>query len=163
VTAAADFIDASLQNEGDFYRAEDQRERIGGDLGFYGASVGAVRGTVRDALRRQPALTHDETTALASELWEPAVFERRLSAVVLLQTNVRQLLHSDLTRIEGFLRDGRVVELVDPLVADVVRPMLANLDAAGRAKADVVTVRWRSDRNEWLRRASAALRADGMD
>jgi hypothetical protein len=157
VTAAADFIVATLQNEGDEYRAADARERLGSDLRFYGASVGAVRGTVRDALRRQPPLAHDEITALASELWDVPVFERRLAAVVMLQANVRLLIHSDLTRIEGFLRDGRVVELVDPLVADVVRPLLANLDEPARVKAQVVVARWKSDRNEWLRRASASL------
>ncbi|MCU1507928.1 MAG: alkylation repair protein [Glaciihabitans sp.] len=157
MTAAADFIVATLQNEGDEYRAADARERLGSDLRFYGASVGAVRGTVRDALRRQPPLTHDEVTALASELWDVPVFERRLAAVVMLQANVRLLIHSDLTRIEGFLRDGRVIELVDPLVADVVRPLLANLDESARVKAQVVVARWKSDRNEWLRRASANL------
>jgi hypothetical protein len=49
VQDAAGFIDATLQNEGSWYRADDVEARLGGALASYGASVGAVRGTVRDA------------------------------------------------------------------------------------------------------------------
>lgn len=51
VAAAAAFIDRTLQNEGAWYRADDVESRLGGVLSSYGSSVGAVRGTVRDALR----------------------------------------------------------------------------------------------------------------
>ncbi len=62
-----------------------------GPLGSYGASVGAVRGTVRDAGRKFKGLGHDDVHSLASELWgrpgpgRRPVYERRLAAVVLLQ------------------------------------------------------------------------------
>ncbi len=101
--------------------------------------MGAVRGTVRDALRKFRDLDHDAVLLLASALWgRPApgvlpVFERRLAAVVLLQTRVRTLLHSDLTRLEGFLRSAATGELADPLLADVVAPMLAGLGDRGTA------------------------------
>jgi hypothetical protein len=81
----AEFIDRTLRAEGSGERASADAARIGGGLRFYGASVGAVRGTVRDARRRHPELTHDEVTALASELWAEPVYERRLAAIVLLQ------------------------------------------------------------------------------
>lgn len=55
---------------------------------FYGASAGAVRGTIRDAALKFPGLALDEVTALASDLWHGAVFERRLAAIVLLQRNL---------------------------------------------------------------------------
>ncbi|MGK9147892.1 DNA alkylation repair protein [Plantibacter flavus] len=153
VPAVAEFIDTALRYEGDGYRAADIVERLGGGLGSYGASVGAVRGTVRDALRKFRGLDHDEVTALASELWEEPVFERRLATIVLLQSSVGLLRHTDLTRIEGFLRSGRLAELADPLANDVVGPLLAHLDGAPRAKAEAVLDRWMRD-EPWLRRAA---------
>ena len=113
-----------------------------------------MRGTVRDALRRHPELTHDDITALSSELWDVPVFERRLAAVVLLQSSVRLLTNTDLTRIEGFVRSARMAALVDPLAVDVVGPLIAGLDTIGRVRADSVLDRWVRDPDGWLRRAA---------
>jgi len=142
---AAEFIDRTLRFEGSEFRAEADAERIGGGLRFYGASVGAIRGTVRDAGRRHPGLTHDEVTALAAELWEEPVYERRLAAIVLLQGQVRMLRGNDLTRIEQFLRDARVGELVDPLATDVVRPLLDRLQGTEATRATRIIERWATD------------------
>jgi 3-methyladenine DNA glycosylase AlkD len=163
MTEPAEFIDATLQREGDGYRGEAERERLGSDLRFYGASVGAVRGTVRDALRRHRGLSHDDVTALSSELWAAPVFERRLAAVVLLQSRVSLLRNSDLTRMEGFVRDARLRALVDPLATDVIGPLVESLDAAGRARADIALDRWAAEPDPWLRRAAllSPLRALG--
>lgn len=165
VQEAARFIDATLQNEGTWYRAEDVQSRMGGSLTSYGSSVGAVRGTVRDAGRKFKELGHDEVTALASLLWgQPGpgrrpIYERRLAAVVLLQSRVALLRHSDLTRLEGFIRSAHTAELVDPLIADVVVPLLKGLGGSDRQRADVVITRWHQDPDEWIRRA-AGLTAD---
>ncbi|MFN3924145.1 MAG: DNA alkylation repair protein, partial [Pseudarthrobacter sp.] len=119
VSAAAGFVDRTLQNEGAWYRADDVEDRLGGQLASYGSSVGAVRGTVRDALRKYKDLDHDAVVQLASALWgQPrpgsrAVFERRLAAVVLLQSTRALLRQPDLTRIEGFLRSAGNKELVE--------------------------------------------------
>ncbi|MDQ0850037.1 hypothetical protein QFZ65_001975 [Arthrobacter sp. B3I9] len=158
---AGDFIDASLQREGSWFRAEDLRSRWGSGLQYYGASVGAVRGTVRDALRRHRGLTHDDITALSSELWSVPVYERRLSAVVLLQSKVSTLDNADLTRVEGFLRTAGLRELADPLAVDVVGPLVSGLDLLGRVRADSVLDRWAREEDVWLRRAAllAPLRA----
>lgn len=155
----ADFIDAALQREGSWTRAEDARARWGSEfqgseLQFYGSSVGAVRGTIRDTFRRYRELHHDDITALSSELWRVPVFERRLAAVVLLQTKVHLLKHSDLTRIEGFIRSGRLPALVDSLAADVVGPLVGNQGPAERARGQAVVDRWAQDRDAWLRRAA---------
>lgn len=165
---AGDLIDASLQREGSWLRAEDFQSRWGSGLGYYGASVGAVRGAVRDALRRHRDLTHDEITSLSSELWSVPVFERRLSAVVLLQSKVGLLENTDLTRIEGFLRTAQRRELSDPLAVDVVGPLLSGLDVLGRVRADSVLDRWAREPDVWLRRAALlsplrAFRAGGGD
>lgn len=144
-TAAAAFIDRTLRAEGSDERASADAARIAGGLRFYGASVGAVRGAVRDAPRRHPELSHDEVTALASELWAVPVYERRLAAVVLLQGQVPTLLVSDFTRLEQLLRSAGVRELVDPLVADVVRPLLARLEGADATRARRIVDRWASE------------------
>ena len=149
-----EFVDAALQLEATWQRAIDDEARIGTDLQFYGASVGAVRGTIRDVTQRYPRLGHDEITALSSELWHPPVFERRLAAIVLLQTHVRLLDNSDLTRLEGFLRDARTPALAEPLIGEVISPLIGGLDAPGRARANMALARWAADSNPWLRYAA---------
>jgi hypothetical protein len=154
VSDPGDFIDSTLQREGAWYRAEEARARLGNDLRYYGSSVGAVRGTIRDVGRRHPGMTHDDITALSSELWAVPVFERRLAAVVLLQSHARLLMNSDLTRIEGFVREARSRALVDPLALDVIGPMVAGMDVRGRVRADSVLDRWVRAPEVWLRRAA---------
>jgi hypothetical protein len=163
VAAGAEFVDRTLQNEGAWYRADDVEGRLGGQLTSYGSSVGAVRGTIRDALRKYKDLDHDAVMQLASALWgQPrpgtrAVYERRLSAVVLLQTKGALLRHSDLTRIEGFLRSAGTRELTEPLLTDVVAPFLARLGGRDRQRASVVLARWRTDPDGQLRSAATFL------
>ena len=158
MSAAGDFIDSTLQREGSASCAETAADDIGDGLRHYGSSVGAVRGTVRDAQRRFPGLSHDEVTALSSELWRVPVFERRLAAVVLLQDTVRLLLATDLTRLEGFVREARLPVLVDLIAIEVIAPLLRSLDSHARSRADKVLARWTDDRNPWLVRAAAMAR-----
>ncbi|MCU1446293.1 DNA alkylation repair protein [Cryobacterium sp.] len=159
MSAAGEFVDATLQNESSWERADADRARLGGaGLRFYGASVGAVRGTIRDAGRRYPGLSHDDITALSSELWALPVFERRLAAIVLLQTHVRMLQASDLTRIEGFLRQARSPALIDPLATDVLVPLVTGLAAPARGRATAVIDRWATEPATGLRRAAELAR-----
>lgn len=162
MSEAGDFIDIALQRESSWSRAEEAEGRFGSGHRYYGSSVGAVRGTVRDTLRRHQDLTHDEITALSSELWEVPVFERRLAAVVLLQSKVRMLTNTDLTRIEGFVRTARLGALVDPLALDVVGPLVGGLDVPGRVRADSVLDRWVRDPDAWLRRAAVLSPLPGL-
>jgi hypothetical protein len=139
---AADFVDAALQYEvSPYVYPADEPD----GLVRYGTSVGAIRGTIRDALNRYPGMTHDEITALSSELWEPPVFERRQAAIILLQSHVDLLVSNDLTRIEGFLRSAGSAVLVDQLTADVISPMFAQMDAATLARVRPVLTRWVAD------------------
>ncbi|MET0955047.1 MAG: DNA alkylation repair protein [Cryobacterium sp.] len=159
MSAAGEFVDATLQYESSWQRAEADRARLGGELAFYGASVGAIRGTIRDAGRRYPGLGHDDITALSSELWAVPVFERRLAAIVLLQTHLGMLRASDLTRIEGFLRQAGLPALIDPLATDVVAPLILALAAADRARATAVADRWATEPGAGLRRAAELVQA----
>jgi len=155
-SAAARFIDHTLRSEASEWRTWADGDASVGGLGVYGASIGAIRGTVRDALRRHRNLPHDEITALASELWAVPVFERRLAAIVLLQGQIDLLTGDDLTRVEGFLRDARVPELIEPLTLDVVRPLLTRLTGVEADRAQRIVARWASSDADSLR-ASAAL------
>lgn len=158
MSAAADFVDTTLRNEGDEYRALEAKARLGSDLRFYGATVGAVRGTIRDVAKRYPGLVHDDVTALSTELWSVPVFERRLAAIVLLQVNVGLLTNTDLTRIEGFMRDARVAALADPLARDVIGALVGRLIGIPRGRAGAALDRWSRDPDPWLRRAAARVR-----
>ena len=167
MSEAGEFVDAALQREGSWQRAAEQQASLGRGLRYYGASVGAVRGTIRDAVRRYRGLTHDGVTALSSSSGAVPVFERRLAAVVLLQSNVR-LDNSDLTRLEGFVREAGTPALVDPLAVDVIGPLVEALQPRDRARAETILDRWAQDRDIWLRRAVLlsplrALRAGGGD
>lgn len=159
------FIDTALQREASWERADD---RGGGGLRFYGSSVGAVRGAVRDAFRRYRGLEHDAVLALSSELWAVPVFERRLAAIVVLQSQLALLQVTDLTRLEGFLRQGGRPELVDPLAMDVVGPLTDRLSQQDGASAAAILDRWAADGDPWLGRAAVLsslrpLRAGGGD
>ena len=156
---AGDFVDRTLQYEATWERAAEAEARFGNELEFYGASVGAVRGTIRDLARRHKNMSHDEVTALSSELWNVPVFERRLAAIVLLQSNVTRLDNTDLTRIEGFLRGAGLPELADPLTFTVVLPLMQALTGANRARADASLARWSGDGDPWLRRAAQGVNA----
>ncbi|MHC8608056.1 DNA alkylation repair protein [Paenarthrobacter ureafaciens] len=157
---AGEFIDYTLQRESSWEKASAIRERVGPGLKVYGASVGAVRGTVRDALKRYKNLDHDQITALSSELWAEPVFERRLAAVVLLQSKAPLLDNTDLTRLEGFFRNAGSQELTDPLARDVVLPLVQRLDGQNRLRAERVLARWAADPDPALRRAAAVVTSD---
>ncbi len=160
MSEAGEFVDYTLQMESTWEKAAELSERLGEGLKVYGASVGAVRGTIRDALKRYKNLSHDDITALSTELWEEPVFERRLAAVVLLQTKVGILVNTDLTRIEGFIRRAGTRDLVDPLAKDVVRPLLARLEGLARERADRVLERWAGDPDLELQYAAGLAAAE---
>ena len=142
MSEAGEFIDAALQYEVSpySYPTDDPDGLL-----HYGTSIGAIRGTIRDALKRYPGMSHDEITALSSELWSAAVFERRQAAIILLQAHVDILGANDLTRIEGFIRSAGSDALVHQLAANVVRPMLTRMDVATVARVRPVLERWATD------------------
>ena len=157
MSEAGEFIDAALQYEVSPYSYPSEQPD---GLLRYGTSVGAIRGTIRDALKRYPGMSHDEITALSSELWSAAIFERRQAAIILLQTHVDILVANDLTRIEGFIRSAGATALVDELVTEVLRPMLERMDAATFGRVGVVLGRWASDGDATLKSVALHLQDD---
>lgn len=156
---AADAIDEALQYESSWQRAEEHRARFGDGIEYYGASVGAIRATLRDTLRRYPSLAHDDITALSSLLWSAPVYERRLAAIILLQGNLSVLVVSDLTRLEGFLRSSILPDIAEGLAHDVIGPLVRSLDARDRPRADTVVARWARGDEPLLSRAAAVVDA----
>ncbi|MGO7984208.1 hypothetical protein ACC691_40975, partial [Rhizobium johnstonii] len=67
-----------------------------------------------------------------------------------------QLVNSDLTRIEAFLRDARLDVLADALIDDVLLPLVGRLTGTARQRANAVLARWARDENAWLRRGARA-------
>ncbi|MET0956667.1 MAG: DNA alkylation repair protein, partial [Cryobacterium sp.] len=66
---------------------------------------------------------------------------------------------SDLTRIEGFLRQAGLRALIDPLATDVVAPLILALAASDRARATAVVDRWATEPGAGLRRAAELVQA----
>ena len=159
VSEACDAIDEALQYESSWQRAEEHRARFGEGIDYYGASVGAIRATLRDTLRRYSSFVHDDITTLTSLLWAAPVYERRLAAVILLQGNLPVLVVSDLTRLEGFLRSSTLPHIADVLTRDVIRPLMQSLDARDRPRADTVVARWAQGDEPVLRRAATVVNA----
>ncbi len=70
---------------------------------------------------------------------------------------MRLLDNSNLTRLEGSLRDARTTALADPLARDVIVPLVEALDAPSRCRANLAIGRRAADSNPWLRRAAVTL------
>ena len=160
VSEACGLIDEALQYESSWQRADEHRARFGEGVDYSGSWVGAIRATLRDTLRRYPELSHDELTTLSSQLWSAPVYERRLAAVILLQTRLEVLVASDLTRLEGFVRASVPVEIADALAHDVIRPLVRSLGPRDRTRADAVVARWSRSEYPVLRRAADVVNSD---
>jgi 3-methyladenine DNA glycosylase AlkD len=158
---AADELTASLRAHADPERAVKERAYLKSELVHLGVSVPATRRCVRDWLRGHPELDHGAVVALAVALWDqlvPAIHERRLAAVELLEARVALLSVADLPLLERLLREARTWALVDPLAVSIV----GELALRDPADADPVVRRWATDEDPWLRRASLLVHLPGI-
>jgi 3-methyladenine DNA glycosylase AlkD len=157
----ADELTAALGVHADAERAVQERRYLKSDLVHLGVSVPAIRRCVRTLVRSGPSLDHDAVVALATALWDrpaPAVHERRMAAVELLEWHHRLLSIADLPLLERCLREARTWALLDGLAASVIGP----LALADRATWDPVVRRWVVDDDRWLRRASLLVHLPGI-
>jgi DNA alkylation repair enzyme len=88
-------------------RALAEKRYLKSDLDHMGASVPQIRGVTRQVVADHPALTRRELLAVVHELWAVGLHERRMAAVFLLEARVGLLNATDLTVIEGLIRDAR--------------------------------------------------------
>jgi len=156
-------IDAAIRAAGTPERAVKEKAYLKSTLRHHGTTVPEVRRVVRDYLRVHKNLAGAEAVALAEALWAEPVHERRLAAVLLLESAALRLGAGDVAVIERLLREARTWALVDELAANVVGPMVERLPGMGR-----ILDRWARDEDFWIRRSAllallVALRRGGGD
>ncbi|HEU4488328.1 MAG TPA: DNA alkylation repair protein, partial [Actinomycetota bacterium] len=100
-------------------RAANEKRYLKSDLEFLGATVGDIRKSVRAVVRDHKWLDHDQLVALVEELWRKPIHERRMAAVVLLESRVDLLTGDDLDLLERLIRESKTWALVDGLASKV--------------------------------------------
>jgi 3-methyladenine DNA glycosylase AlkD len=158
---AAEELSAALAAHADPERAAQERRYLKSELEHLGVSVPATRRCVRDWVRAHPTLDHDALVGLVTELWDqprPAIHERRLAAVELLEACRQRLSAGDLPLLERLLREARTWALLDGLSVSVV----GELALADPAAFDAAVRRWATDDDFWLRRASLLVHLPGI-
>jgi 3-methyladenine DNA glycosylase AlkD len=160
-TSVAEELTARLAALADPERAVQERRYLKSDLQHLGVSVPGIRRTVRDLLREREPLDHDAVVALVCVLWDqpvPAIHERRLAAVEVLERCRPCLGPDDVGVLERFLREARTWALVDGLAASVV----GELALAEPAAFDPIVRCWATDPDHWLRRSSLLVHLPGI-
>ena len=165
VPGLVDELDAGLRAAGTPERAAGSKAYLKSDLDFYGAPVPAMRALVRELGKAHPGLPRGDVLRLATALWEPRVFERRLLAVLVLEAHGDRLEAADLDLLEAWVREGAMWALVDNISGDVAGPLV---DRVGEPVATATLDRWAADGDVWVRRSALlahvrALRAGGGD
>ena len=159
----ADELDAGLRAVASPGRAVQERAYLKSSIEHYGVSVPDGRRLAKAFAREHRDLAHDELCALAVELWQVPVHERRRLAVELLECFDDRLGPGDVPLLERFVRESATWALVDELAPSVVGPLLVRHPELG-ATLD----RWASDPDLWVRRAAllallVPLRGGGGD
>ena len=143
---AAD-ITEQLSTVGTPERAAAERRYLKSELAFLGATVWEVRRVI-GAFDRSLSLDRAGVVSLVQELWRPAVHERRMAAVDLLELYQPDLRVADMAVLERLLRSrapGRL-STRSPVVAG---PLVERHPELG-ATLD----RWAGDDDFWVRRAA---------
>ena len=142
-------IERELRDLGTPERAAGTKAYLKSDLEFTGTTVPATRSVIRSWCRARPALTREDLTATAGELWARPVFECRLAAVELLDAQAALLRPGDAVMIEQMLRTARTWALVDTLAEHVMGGLVERYPELA-ATLD----RWAGDDDFWLRRSA---------
>jgi 3-methyladenine DNA glycosylase AlkD len=142
-------IERELRDLGTPERAAGTKAYLKSDLEFTGTTVPATRSVIRSWCRARPALTREDLTATAGELWARRVFECRLAAVELLDTQAALLRPGDAVMIEQMLRTARTWALVDTLAEHVMGGLVERYP-----ELTATLDRWAGDDDFWLRRSA---------
>jgi 3-methyladenine DNA glycosylase AlkD len=140
-------VDAGLRQAGKPDRAAAEKRYLKSDLDFLGCTLGEMRRLAK-ATAKDDQLEHDDLIAVVRELWSKPVFERRMTAVVLLELHGSELVTNDLPMIETLIRESKTWALVDGLAGDVVGTI------ALRHRIKQRLDRWSVDDDFWIRRSS---------
>lgn len=150
--ARADAVDelmGALLLLADADRAAGERAYLKSAYTHLGVRVPARRKVAKDWLRgHRPHI--EEVVAVAEELWDSEIYERRGVAVDLIEASVADLGPDDLGLVDAWVRDARTWALVDPLAHGVAGRVLTRFPASEGAW----TERWRVDPDFWVRRTA---------
>lgn len=146
---AADSLERDLRAVATAERAANEKRYLKSDLEFLGATVGDIRRAVRALREGHGELNHGELIALVEALWRKPVHERRMAAIVLLESSERLLTINDLEMLERLIRGSRTWALVDVLAAKVAGAIVWRDEQAGGTLD-----RWSRDDDFWLRRSA---------
>lgn len=147
--ATADGLERNLRSVATAERAANEKRYLKSDLEFLGATVGDIRRSVKAVVGDHKGLDHGQLVALVEELWREPIHERRMAAVVLLESRVDLLTRDDLDLLERFIRESKTWALVDGLAAKVTGALVL------RDGQTVRTLdRWARDADFWVRRSA---------
>ena len=147
--AQAALLEQSLRSAGTPERAASEKAYLKSDMEFAGTPVPAARSVVRSWCRARPGLTRAELSAVSRALWARPLFECRMTAALLLESNTRLLRAADASLLEELLRTSRTWALVDGLAANVAGSLVERYPELGGTLD-----RWAVDDDFWLRRSA---------
>jgi 3-methyladenine DNA glycosylase AlkD len=138
-----------LQRHRNPVRAAGEKAYLKSDLDFIGVTLPAMRLMVRALKKQEPGLDHDRLMRLVKTLWRRPVFETRMLAVLLLETNQALLQPADIALLERLIRESKTWAFVDELAVAITGPLLQ------RSPELAWTLdRWAEDQDFWVRRAA---------
>ena len=140
-------IESELRQTGTPERAAAEKRYLKSDLNFIGSKLGDMRRLAK-ATAEGEQLEYDDLIALVRELWRKPVFERRMTAVILLELRGSELGPKDLPMIETLIRESKTWALVDGLAGDVVSTIALHHRIKQRLD------QWSVDDDFWIRRSS---------
>jgi 3-methyladenine DNA glycosylase AlkD len=141
-------IESELRSVGTPERAAGSKRYLKSDLDFVGTTLPDIRRVVKEILKEN-RLDRVALLALVEALWSKPVFERRMSAEILLEQRVGLLEEHDIDVLERLLRASLTWALVDGLAVNVVGPLVERFDSLN-ATLD----RWAKDDDFWIRRSA---------
>jgi 3-methyladenine DNA glycosylase AlkD len=142
-------IDAELRRHRNPTRARAEKAYLKSDLEFLGVGLPVMRQAVRMVKRENSGLNRHVLVALARSLWSRPLFERRMMAVLLLETFQPLLQPVDIQLLERLIRESKTWAFVDELAVAIVGPLVER-----SPKLLPVLDRWAQDDDFWLRRAA---------
>jgi 3-methyladenine DNA glycosylase AlkD len=147
--ALAAAIDVELRLHRNPTRAPVEKAYLKSDLEFLGVGLPAMRQAIRTVKRENSGLNRQVLVALVRILWSRPLFERRMTAVLLLETFQPVLQPADMKLLERLIRESKTWAFVDELAVAIVGPLVER-----SSELLPVLDRWARDEDFWLRRAA---------
>ena len=130
-------------------RAAGEKAYLKSEFDFLGVDLPTMRRIVQGIKGEYPQLDRGTLLALVNRLWSVPVFERRMTALLLLEASYPLLTAADIKLVERLIRQSRTWALVDDLAIAAAGPLVErHLELVG------VLDRWAGDDDFWIRRSA---------